>query len=47
MVHIREVVKEIMKSIVIIDCAGAYAPTLFNTLRLKMNPIFICVLLAG
>lgn len=36
MVHISEVVREIMKSIVIVDHVGAFDSTLFNTLQLKM-----------
>lgn len=35
MIHVCEVVREIMKSIVIVDHAGACTSTLFNTLRLN------------
>lgn len=37
MVHISEVVKEIIKRIVLMDLNGASGDTLFNTLRIKLQ----------
>ncbi len=36
MVHIREVIREIMRNIVPVDESGDFVVTLFNTMQTKM-----------